>query len=1285
LSTKKNTPKNKVLLFSFLISTCISVIILLVWLIYPLFISSNYYQNSLNRLRNKSNAVKNEFSDVIQKVLERHKIIDNSLIPEEEEKIFSYFDRFHLNKDQEGIAFYDRSKRIKLWSGKVIDIQQILLGKKYKKIKEQQTFLIKNKASVYLVSIHEKEKSGSFVFYYLLAFLPQFKAQYLQEHHFLKNKLMTNCKIDYWDFREDISGFERIFDKYDDEYIGQPRLQNEIQTIFFPLRNEQGHIMATVTLSSPPLGSIISSQKQKILLGFYFFLVLSLVLLLIYILKYSQLSEKFHLLQSCSVILILIFLRLVFIPVSRLEHVSSLPIFSPSTASFLSLGNFTKSPADIFLTSFLLASIIAFLLFQYNQFIKKNPQKSSLLLSFVLGFFVSIISVFLIGVLQELLYRLAFNTQQSMLGLSLKPSFFLLHISILFFVFSFLSAAYIAVKSFSLISDHKAIPLIALAVVFCFYVFIRLGENSAFIFFLQAAVLFLLFGLIFFPPLKKRKEFLFLGFLVFILFIHSSLHYISADKKKEILGASLKNTVISQEDWAFFLIQESIQEIKENQNQVISFFQHQEPPEMAGSLWERTLSAKFNWYSSLEIMDPDGNIISRFSLNTPNLQTGADLPFSPNWTIVRQNIPVLGEEKLFLTGYKDWTENDHYLGRTILSLSVGHEMLPFLYSANPYFELTRATSIPSLKNIDLGFAVFNSEGKLSFNPNNISKGISPEVLRHIHTSDQPIWGDFSDKGKRFKSLYFKKGDSIYSLFIPKKSFMTHSVEFLITFFHYLFFTALISFAFYILSHKKKLKNPFWSFSNRVYISFIAVSLVPLLLFSLLTRGFFSQIFTQQLTEEAEAQAQFAHSIMEDFTFFQEEEQLTATLPPDEMVMWISSTISNDVNLYVDGELESSSHREFFDYGILPELIDGDIYYKAKYQNNLFYTQTQKIGEYSFHTLTIPYEHKDSFLLISLPFPLEQEEISAFSYELFEFLVFISFFFIIAVLVLAKGIGDMILKPIQRLLSGTKEVSLGNLEVSIDYEKQDEMKTLIDGFNTMVKSLRKHQQELADISKKIAWAEMARKVAHEIKNPLTPIQLSVEHLERVYEENREDFKKVLKESTSYIVTEVENLRRIAQDFLETSKKASMQKETLNLKKIIKETIDPYKSILSDRIEFIEKYKGEDMLIYGDKAKIKTVFRNILTNAIESIKNKGEIEIKASSTRDKIYLEIMDTGPGIKEEMLDTIFDPYFSTKEGGTGLGLPIAKKILEDHDGSIKASPNKPTGLKISITLKKKE
>ncbi|MBD3413915.1 MAG: HAMP domain-containing protein [Candidatus Aminicenantes bacterium] len=1285
MTKTKSKSENSFLLFSLFTSACISGLILLVWLIYPLFISSNYYQKSLHQLRNKSEAIKREFASVVQQVLDKHDLFKSPLIPQQEEQIYDFFNQFQINKNEEGIAYYNESKQLKLWSGRVIDIQRILIPENQKNIKDQQTLLIKHKASVYLTSIHRTKRGSCFVLTHLLAFLPQFKAQYLQEYHFLKDKFMSNCKIDYWDFREDISGFERIFQKYDDEYIGQPRLQNEIQTIFFPLRNEQNRIIATVTLSSPPLSSLISVQKQNILLGFYCFLVLSLILLLAYIIKYPPLSKHLSVIQKSSVILILISIRFIFLPLSRLGQVQSLSVFSPSTASFVSINNLTKSPADIFLTSLLLASLIGFLLSFFRQSLNTPFQETSLSLGVFSFFLSSSISILLLHVLYKLIHRLAFNTNQVLLNLSLKPSYFLMHLSLLLFIFSFLALAYAAMKKAALYSQHKVLSVTVLLAVFCVYALLMNGKISALVFAFQGAVLLILLVLVSFPAFRKRKEALLFAFVIVVLFIHSSLHLITAEKKKEILESSLKNIVTSQEDWALFLIQESIQEINENQNQVVSFFKNQKPQEISTSLWKRTLIAKFNWYSSLEMLDSKGNIASRFSLNIPNLQTGDDPPFSENWTIIRQSIPFLGEEKDFFTGYKDWLENDQYLGRTILSLSVGYEMLPFLYSANPYFELTRATSIPSLQHINLGFAVFDSQGKLLFNPNHISKGLSPSDLQQIQSSKQPIWSVFSDKGKDFQCLYFEKEDSIYSLFIPKKNFMTHSVEILILFFLYLVFVLLSGFIYYLIFYYKKIKNPFWSFSNRVYLSFIAVSIIPLLLFSVLTRGFFSQIFTQKLTEEAEVQAQFAHSIIEDLAFFQQEEQLTVTIPSDEMVMWISSTISNDVNLYAEGKLVSSSHREFFDYGILPELIDGDIYYQARYENNPFYTQTQKIGEYSFHTLTVPYEHNDNFFLISLPLPLEQEEISAFSYELFEFLVFISFFFIIAVLILARGIGGMILNPIQRLLSGTKEVSLGNLEVCIHYEKQDEMKTLINGFNTMVQSLRKHQQELADISKKIAWAEMARKVAHEIKNPLTPIQLSAEHLMKVYEDDREDFEKTLKESTSYIVNEVENLRKIALDFLDTSKIASLKKETLNLKQILRETISPYQSILSERIQFKESYQKEALIFSGDKAKLKTVIRNLLTNAIESIKGKGEVEIKALSSKENIHIEMIDSGAGVKKQVLDTIFEPYYSTKKEGTGLGLPIAKKIIEEHKGNIKASLNKPTGMKISITLPKTE
>ena len=158
-------------------------------------------------------------------------------------------------------------------------------------------------------------------------------------------------------------------------------------------------------------------------------------------------------------------------------------------------------------------------------------------------------------------------------------------------------------------------------------------------------------------------------------------------------------------------------------------------------------------------------------------------------------------------------------------------------------------------------------------------------------------------------------------------------------------------------------------------------------------------------------------------------------------------------------------------------------------------------------------------------------------------MFISIFFVIIVLLFARGMGAIIITPIKKLLAGTREVGLGNLEVSIEHRPRDEMRTLIDGFNAMIKNLKKHQQELTEMSKTVAWADMARKVAHEIKNPLTPIQLSAEHLLKVHADKKGDFDRALKESASFIIKEVENLKKIAHEFLEASKEKLLRKNPL----------------------------------------------------------------------------------------------------------------------------------------------
>jgi signal transduction histidine kinase len=502
-----------------------------------------------------------------------------------------------------------------------------------------------------------------------------------------------------------------------------------------------------------------------------------------------------------------------------------------------------------------------------------------------------------------------------------------------------------------------------------------------------------------------------------------------------------------------------------------------------------------------------------------------------------------------------------------------------------------------------------------------------------------------------------------------------------------FYIALALIAFLLvpaLRGNKKPSEVLWSYASRVYAAFIAITVISLLLFSFFSRSFFNRMFAQRFIEKAEVHANFARNIMQDFIFLQQEEGATLIAPTDDIVLWISSAISNDVNLYREGRLNSSSRREFYDWGLIPELIDGEIYYRLRYENMPFFTLRQRIGRYSFQVLAIPYAIHQTQFLISLPFPFEEQEISQATEDLIESLVFISVFFVAVILVLARAMGRTIINPVRKLLAGTREVGLGNLEISVQHKSHDEMKTLVDGFNAMIKDLKRHQQEIADLSKKVVWAELAQKVAHEIKNPLTPIQLSAEHIMRVYEDRRGDFEKALRESTSYIIGEVENLRRIAQEFLELSKVTSLKKELFDLREVVREVIAPYENMLSERIRFRQVLEGEDFRVEADPAKIKILFRNLFVNAVEAIRGRGEIEVKLVAEGENVILTVKDSGIGMEKEVLDRAFDSYFSTKDAGTGLGLPIARKIVEDHGGSIHIDSTPGRGTLVAVTLPKK-
>ncbi len=264
----------------------------------------------------------------------------------------------------------------------------------------------------------------------------------------------------------------------------------------------------------------------------------------------------------------------------------------------------------------------------------------------------------------------------------------------------------------------------------------------------------------------------------------------------------------------------------------------------------------------------------------------------------------------------------------------------------------------------------------------------------------------------------------------------------------------------------------------------------------------------------------------------------------------------------------------------------------------------------------------------------------------------------------------LLRPIETLISGTKEVAKGNLEFQIQEIGKGELGDLIQSFNFMTSELLRNKDELYRIEKVAAWRDVARNLAHEIKNPLTPIKLASERLIRQYQLNKKNFGDVLKNCSKIIISEVERLKVLVNEFSEFARLPKIELNEENIVKIITDIYTIYETShpnASFRVE--NRLESLDEILLIDKEKIKQVFINLIDNSLDANNKNLEIIIYLNyiNSDDKNYcqIEVSDNGIGIPQIDMIHIFEPYYTTKKRGTGLGLSIVKNIIEEHEGHV--------------------
>jgi nitrogen fixation/metabolism regulation signal transduction histidine kinase len=281
-----------------------------------------------------------------------------------------------------------------------------------------------------------------------------------------------------------------------------------------------------------------------------------------------------------------------------------------------------------------------------------------------------------------------------------------------------------------------------------------------------------------------------------------------------------------------------------------------------------------------------------------------------------------------------------------------------------------------------------------------------------------------------------------------------------------------------------------------------------------------------------------------------------------------------------------------------------------------------------------------------------------------------FFFpsILMTVIIAISFTRRVTAPIEELTEATRRVAEGDFSIQILAKRGDELGLLIRSFNSMVQDLEKSRIALVKAEKISIWQNMAQQLAHEIKNPLTPIKLSAERVLRRWRNDPERIGEILESSMLAIIQETEGLSTLLTEFRTLSKPMEPSRSQTSLREAVEEALIPYRTSYP-QVTFDTEHLGDDISIKIDKHRISQVLTNLIINSIDAMNGKGTIEIRTDlvKKRESRYcrLSIRDTGKGISKQDGSLIFTPYFTTKASGTGLGLPIVERIVNDHGGVI--------------------
>ena len=715
----------------------------------------------------------------------------------------------------------------------------------------------------------------------------------------------------------------------------------------------------------------------------------------------------------------------------------------------------------------------------------------------------------------------------------------------------------------------------------------------------------------------------------------------------------------------------------------------------AFQIWQATSLARYPVTSSVEVYGRDGALVSRFAFNLPE-----DLSAAPpseertcSWDVAEEVSPFFAEERRVLHAGRALCVGgspDAIIGSIVVHAVLDYENLPFTSSRTPYVQVLQTTD--PLRNTgqageDVEYAVYGWSRTPLYSSRGPAWPLEDAVFARVEQSRDPAWARLRRGTEAFDVYLLNDRGGIYALGFPTVTSFGHffnvaelTVIAVLTYVLLLGTRALLAFAAgRRATGRSLLREIRASFYRKLFLAFVAAVFVPVVLLAIVTRNFVANEMRANVEAEAQRTAATATRVVEDLV--ERSALLQGSGVDDNLMVWVSRLIGQDANIFAGVRLVATSERNLFASGLLPTRANADVYRALALRREASAVARERIGEFEYLLAAAPVIVRTTEAILTVPLTSQQREIDAQIDALDRRVLLAALLFILAGAGLGYTMAERIADPVSRLTRATARIARGDFDVHLAVTSSDELRRLVEDFNRMASELQRQRAELERTNRLEAWAEMARQVAHEIKNPLTPIQLNAEHLRRVHADRGEPLGPVLKECVETILAQVRLLRQISSEFSNFASSPTARPALVRVPDLLRDIVDPYRAGLGDRLQIRMEVPDSLPPVLVDRALVGRSLTNLVENALHAMPGTGALTVSAAAEDGFVAIAVSDTGGGMDPEALARAFEPYFSTKATGTGLGLPIAKRNVELSGGTIAIDSSREGGTTVTVRL----